>query len=118
MTLTGDKNRSRRNLAYWWLELLNQAKQTKLLVEKDKPTMKRKENWLMNHGPDKAELMLYIRDLFVYGNDAALSNLMERVQLQRTKLTDTDIQMILQAVLEELRATGSVNTNLKANEIN
>ncbi|MBL1224584.1 replication initiation factor domain-containing protein [Enterococcus sp. BWR-S5] len=101
VTLTGDKNRSRRDNAKWWKEFLNGAKETKLLIESDKPTLKKKENWLENHGPDKAELMLYMRDFFVYGADTALDTLLKRIQSQRINLTDSDIQMLLQGIIEE-----------------
>ena len=81
VTLTGDKNRSRRSNARWWIDFLNGAKETKLLIERDKPTLKKKENLLENHGPEKAEFMLYLKDLFVYGSDAALEKLIKRIQL-------------------------------------
>lgn len=109
VTLTGDKNRSRRENARWWTKFLNGAKETKLYVEKDAPTLKRKENWLENHGPEKAELMLYMRDFFVYGSDAALEKLLTRIQMQTLNICDHDIQLILQGILEEAAATGKVD---------
>lgn len=113
VTLTGDKNRSRRENARWWTNFLNGARETKLLIEKDKPTLKKKENWLEKHGPEKAELMLYLKDLFVYGSDAALENLIKRIQLQTLNIVDADIQIILQGILEEASATGKIDLNRK-----
>ena len=109
VTRTGDKNRSRRDNARWWNDFLNGAKETKLLIEREKPTLKKKENWLENHGPEKAELMLYMRDFFVYGSDAALDKLIKRVQHQCLNISDQDIQMILQGVLEEAAATNKTD---------
>ncbi|EOL46306.1 hypothetical protein RV11_GL000582 [Enterococcus phoeniculicola] len=109
VTLTGDKNRSRRENARWWTEFLNNASETHLYVSKDKPTLKRKENWLENHGPDKAELMLYLKDYFVYGSNAAHEKLLSRIQLQRQNVTNTDIQLILQGITEEFAENGSVS---------
>lgn len=113
VTLTGDKNRSRRDLARWWVSFIGGAKLTKLYVDKDKPTLKNKENWLGNHGADKAELMLYIRDLFVYGADAALDTLIKRIQIQSKNFTAADIQVLLQGIIEESSSAGVVMDNAK-----
>jgi hypothetical protein len=88
---------------------LNDAEATKLLVEKEKPTLKRTENWLENHGPDKAELLLYLRDFFVYGSEHAIETLMKRVQAQREKLTDLDIQVLYHGIVEECRHANVVS---------
>lgn len=108
VTLTGDKNRSRRSNAQWWERFLLEAQETPLYLQKDKPTLKRKENWLEKHGPDKAELMLYLKDFFVYGADKSLDRLLKRLQIQKLNMTDRDIQMIVQGIVEEMRIAGVV----------
>ncbi|MBL1231021.1 replication initiation factor domain-containing protein [Enterococcus sp. BWB1-3] len=117
VTLTGDKNRSRRDIARWWSAFIGGAKLTKLYVTKDKPTLKKKENWLEKHGPDKAELMLYVRDLFVYGADNALNTLIKRLQVQSKNFTSADIQILLQGILEECFNAGVVMDQVKRNDI-
>lgn len=61
----------------------------------------------------KAELMLYLKDLFVYGSDAALENLIKRIKLQTLNIVDADIQIILQEILEEASACGKIDLNRK-----
>lgn len=109
VTRTGDKNLSRRNDARWWLEFLGNAVETKLYVDKDKPTLKKKENWLEKHGPDKSELMLYLKDYFVYGSAKAFDKLTKRIQRQSYNLTVDDLSMILQGVYEECSNAGVIS---------
>lgn len=117
VTLTGDKNRSRRDLARWWVAFLGGAKLTKLYVKKDKPTLKKKENWLEKHGPDKAELMLYMRDFFVYGAENALDTLIQRIQIQSKNFTAADIQVLLQGIIEESSNAGVVMDQAKKTNV-
>ena len=79
--------------------------------------MERKENWLIRHGPDKAELLVYLRDFFVYGNDQALDNLINRIIYQRSKLTDKDIQIIIQGVIEEINMNNSVKSEINTKRV-
>lgn len=109
VTRTGDKNRSRRSDARWWLQFLDHAQTTKLYVKKDTPTLKRKENWLENHGPDKSELMLFMRDYFVYGTETAFHKLTARIHKQSHNLTVSDVSLIVQGVFEECSQNGVVS---------
>ncbi|MBO0468432.1 replication initiation factor domain-containing protein [Enterococcus plantarum] len=117
VTLTGDQNRSRRDLGRWWVEFIGGARLTNLYVAKDKPTLKKKENWLEKHGPDKAELMLYVRDLFVYGADAALDTLLQRLQIQSKNFTAADVQTLLQGIIEESSNAGVVIDQAKKSNV-
>lgn len=97
---TGDSNRSRRQNAKWWNHFLDTTESIKLLTEKTKPTLQKKENWLYFGGPNKAELSLWLRDLMVYGEEKARQQIYGRILAQKEKMTDTDFIAVAQSIIE------------------